>query len=484
MRRLEEGLDERVGAASFTRSALRRPFPDHWSFMLGEIALFCFVILVLTGTFLSFFYRASSEEVTYVGPYAPLNGQPVTAAYDSVLRLSFEVRAGLVMRQLHHWAAVVFVTTIVAHLIRVFFTGAFRKPRDINWVIGFTLLLLGIGAGFTGYSLPDDLLSGTGVRIAYSAVLSIPVLGTWLASLLFGGEFPTADLLSRLTILHVMVIPVAIAGAVSAHLALVWRQKHTQFPGPGRTEDTVTGSALWPTYAMKSTGLFFVVAAVLALLAGLVQINPVWIYGPFRPWLSSSPAQPDIYVGWLDGALRLAPAWEPHIFGHTIPEPFLPGVVVPGVFFTIVALWPFIESRVTGDRGMHHLLQRPRDAPVRTGFGVAGATFIVILTLAGSNDLLAKAFNVEVETINAIDKVALVAGPLILGFLADRICRELRRRELRPVTRPPRVRIARTAGGGFAIATGGADADGSPTGLRDEADDRQDRDDRPHEQDA
>ena len=483
MRRIEQEIDERVGAAAFTQSALRRPFPDHWSFMLGEIALFCFVILVLTGTFLSFFYRASSEEVTYLGPYAPLHGQQVTAAYDSVLRLSFEVRAGLVMRQLHHWAAVVFVGAIVAHLIRVFFTGAFRKPRDVNWVVGFTLLLLGIGAGFTGYSLPDDLLSGTGLRIAYSAVLSIPVAGTWLASLLFGGEFPTPDLLSRLTILHVMLIPALIAGAMSVHLALVWRQKHTQFPGPGRTEETVTGSALWPTYALKSVGLFFVVAGVLAALAGSFQINPVWLYGPFRPWLSSSPAQPDIYVGWLDGALRLAPAWEPHVFGHTVPEPFLPGVVVPGVFFTIVALWPFIEARVTRDRSTHHLLQRPRDTPVRSGVGAAGLTFIVILTLAGSNDLLAKAFNVSVETINAIDKVALVAGPIVVGWITFRVCRELGRRDLRPVARPGRVRIARTAAGGFTVRE---DPHGpsSAAGLRHEAGDAEDRHDGAHQQDT
>jgi ubiquinol-cytochrome c reductase cytochrome b subunit len=314
-------------------------------------------------------------------------------------------------------------------------------------------------------------------------VLSIPLAGTWLASLLFGGEFPTPDLLSRLTILHVMLIPALIAGAVSVHLALVWRQKHTQFPGPGRTEETVTGSALWPTYALKSVGLFFVVAGVLAALAGLFQINPVWLYGPFRPWLSSSPAQPDIYVGWLDGALRLAPAWEPHIFGHTVPEPFLPGVVVPGVFFTIVALWPFIEARVTRDRSTHHLLQRPRDAPERSAVGAAGLTFIVILTLAGSNDLLAKAFNVEVETINAIDKVALVAGPIVVGWITLRVCCELRRRDLRPVARPGRVRITRTAAGGFAVR----EVPGAPSsaaGLRHEAGEAEDRHDDADEQDA
>jgi ubiquinol-cytochrome c reductase cytochrome b subunit len=294
IRRAERELDDRVGLARFTRQALRRPFPDHWSFMLGEVALYSFVVLVLTGTFLTFFYRASDQPVRYDGPYLPLRGQMVSSAFDSVMRLSFEVRAGLVVRQIHHWAAVVFVLAIVAHLLRVFFTGAFRKPREINWLIGLSMLVTGMVAGFTGYSLPDDLLSGTGVRIAYSVVLSVPFVGTWIAFLLFGGESPTPIFLSRLLVFHIMILPALLIGLITVHLALVWRQKHTDFPGPGRHERVVVGSALWPNYAMKSAGLFFVVAATLSLLGGLFQINPIWLYGPFRPFLASSPAQPDV----------------------------------------------------------------------------------------------------------------------------------------------------------------------------------------------
>ncbi|MGZ4152011.1 MAG: cytochrome b, partial [Actinomycetota bacterium] len=320
VRNVIEGLDERLHAASFAKHSLRKVFPDHWAFMLGEIAMYCFLILVLTGTFLTFFYVASAEETTYRGPYTPLHGQQVSAAYNSVMRISFEVRAGLVMRQIHHWAAVVFVGAIALHAIRVFFTGAFRKPRDINWLIGISLVLLATGAGFTGYSLPDDLLSGTGLRIAYSAVLSIPFLGPWIAYLIFGGEFPTHAMLSRLFVFHVFLLPALIAGALGAHLALVWHQKHTQFKGPGRTEDNVVGSSLWPRYTLKSVGLFFVIAGVLSMLGGLFQINPVWFYGPFDPTIPTSPAQPDWYVGWLEGSLRLAPSFEPHIFGWRLPE--------------------------------------------------------------------------------------------------------------------------------------------------------------------
>jgi ubiquinol-cytochrome c reductase cytochrome b subunit len=458
VKRLERGLDERVGAAHFTRTALRRPFPDHWSFMLGEIAMFSFAILVLTGTFLAFFYRASEASVTYQGPYPPLQGLQISEALDSVLRLSFEVRAGLVMRQTHHWAAVIFILSIVTHVLRVFFTGAFRRPREINWLIGIGLLVLGLGAGFTGYSLPDDLLSGTGIRIAYSTLISIPVVGPWLAFLAFGGEFPSPGFLSRLFVFHVFLIPLLIAGGLGAHLALVWRQKHTQFRAPGRTERTVTGSPLWPNYALKSLGLFFVIAGLAALMGGLFQINPVWIFGPFHPWQASSPAQPDIYIGWLEGAYRLSPPFEPTLFGFRLPEPFIPGVVLPGAFFTLLALWPFIEARVTGDRADHHLLDRPRDAPVRTGIGVGGFTFIAVLTLAGSNDVLAKLFNVSVEAFNRATWVLLLFGAPILGYVAYRIARELGRTDLHPMSRPTRVRIRRTRDGAFDVEEDPANA--------------------------
>jgi ubiquinol-cytochrome c reductase cytochrome b subunit len=423
VRRTTRWLDDRLGASSFARTALDKVFPDHWSFMLGEVALYCFVILVLTGIYLTFFFVPSSRDIIYQGSYTPLHGVDVSEAYASVLRISFEVRAGMVFRQMHHWAALVFVAAIVLHLCRIFFTGAFRRPREINWIIGVTLLLLAILNGFTGYSLPDDLLSGTGLRIAYSVALSIPAVGTWLAFLVFGGEFPAHDIISRLYVIHIFLVPAALVALISIHLALIWRQKHTQFEGPGRTATNVVGSRLWPTYTVKSVALFFAVGGVVGLLGGLAQINPVWLYGPFIPYAVSSPAQPDWYLGWLEGALRLFPTWEIRAFGHTVPNTFFPAVLLPGVTFLLLYLWPFLEQRVTGDRRHHDLLDRPRDRPVRTGLGAATLTFYGILFIAASNDLIAKLFKVPVAGVTWAFRILVLVLPPLVGFVMYRFMR-------------------------------------------------------------
>ena len=428
-RRIARWLDSRVGAASFARTALRKVFPDHWSFMFGELALYAFAILLLTGVFLTFFFDPSQAETVYRGEYEPLRGVEMTNAYRSAIELSFDVRAGLVMRQIHHWAALVFVAAIVVHLVRVFFTGAFRRPRELNWMIGVTLMILAIFNGFAGYSLLDDQLSGTGLRIAYSTALSIPVVGTWVASLLFGGEFPGPDIIERLFVIHILLLPAAIAALLGAHLFLVVRQKHTQFRGPGRREDNVVGEVLWPTYAAKALGLFFLVAAVLAALGGLAQINPVWVYGPFDPAEVSAASQPDWYMGWLDGALRIMPAWEIRAFGYELPNPFYPGVLLPGITFGLLYLWPFIEARFTHDHDEHHLLDRPRDRPLRTALGVATLVFYGILLLAGGSDVLSTTFGFSVNVMFWTFRILLFVAPVAAGLIAHRLCRELAARD-------------------------------------------------------
>src|SRR5438105_6197156 len=382
-------IDERLGLAAWARAGLRKVFPDHWSFLLGEVALFCLVVLVLTGVFLTLFYVPDATTVTYSGPWPPLRGQTVSAAFDSVMRLSFQVRAGLVMRQIHHWAALVFVAAIVVHLLRIFFTGAFRRPREINWLVGIGLLLLALTMGITGYSLPDDLLSGTGLRVIYSVVIAIPFIGPYLAFLVFGGEFPTSEIIRPLFVFHVMLLPALLIGGVLVHLAILVRQKHSQYALPGATEENVVGRAFWPSQVFKSTGLAILTAAVLALMGGLIQINPIWAYGPFDPTTVSSPAQPDWYVGWLDGALRLFPPIEITALGITIPSPFIPGVLLPGIAFGVMTLWPFLEAWATGDHAEHQLLDGPLERPLRTALGVAGVLVFVILTRAGGNDAVA-----------------------------------------------------------------------------------------------
>jgi ubiquinol-cytochrome c reductase cytochrome b subunit len=452
IKRLARWFDERLGAASFVRTALNKVFPDHWSFMLGELALYLFVILILTGVYLTFFFTPGSKEVVYQGSYAPLRGASMSQAYESVMRISFDVRAGLVMRQIHHWAALLFVGAIIAHLMRIFFTGAFRRPRELNWVVGVTLLILAIANGFTGYSLPDDQLSGTGLRIAYSVVISVPVVGVWTAFLIFGGEFPGNEVLTRFFVLHILIVPALITALLTVHLAVLVRQKHTQFRGRGRKERNVVGARLWPTFTAKTLGLFFFVFAVCAALGGLAQINPVWIWGPFQPAAVSAGSQPDWYVGWLEGSLRLLPGWETRAFGHEIPNPFYSGVLLPGITFALLYVWPWLEARFSRDYEEHHLLDRPRDRPVRTAIGVAVLAFYTVLFVAGGNDVLAARFEVSVNLITDVLRVALFVVPLVAGFLTYRLCKELSARNPVPEERepPPAAELViRTAEGGY-----------------------------------
>ena len=429
-RRLVESVDDRVGGTTFTRKALDKVFPDHWSFMIGEVALYCLLVLIATGTYLTFFFHASSTDVVYTGAYVPLRGQHMTEAYESVVHLGFDVRAGLLIRQTHHWAALVFLGAIVVHLCRIYFTAAYRRPREINWFIGLGLFLLAILNGFTGYSLPDDLLSGTGLRIMWSVLLSVPVVGSWLAFLVFGGEYPGDQLLGRLFIVHVLVVPALIVGLLSVHLAVVWRQKHTQFPGPGRTEHNVVGSRLWPTYALRSVGLLFLVAGVLVALGGLAQINPIWLYGPYTPSAVSTGAQPDWYMGWLEGALRLFPAVRLQVLGYRVPEILWPGVVFPTLTFGVLFAWPALDHRFGGDPvepagTEHHLLVRPRHRPGRTALGAATLAFYVVLFVGGGQDIIAQQTDIDVGTIRTMLRIGLFVVPPLVAMIVWKVCRDL-----------------------------------------------------------
>ena len=445
--RLLRWVDDRVGSAHFVSHALRKAFPDHWSFMLGEINAYAFLILVVTGTFLALFFDPSAQKVVYHGPYALLDGTPVSQAYASALALSFSVNGGLLIRQIHHWTALIFVAGIIVHMGRIFFSGAFRKPREINWVVGVALFALALLAGFTGYSLPDDSLSGTGLRIFDSVVLSIPLVGAWLSSLLLGGTFPSSAMLPRLFVTHVYLLPAAIAGLIGLHLAIVWRQKHTQFPGPGRTENNVVGSPLFPQYAAKSVALLFALTAVVVALGAFVQINPIWLWGPYQPWQVASPAQPDWYIGWVEGALRLGPPFALHLWGHTVPSPFWPAVLLPTLLFALVLLWPWIEAALRGDRASHQLLERPRDVPPRTALGVALLLFALGLTLAGSGDVQARWVHQPITAITGFYRWFCIVAPLLGFAVTYAFALDLRRRG--GVHKAPRVRLRRNARGGF-----------------------------------
>ena len=423
-------VDDRLASANFTKRILNKVFPDHWSFMLGEIALYSFIILLLSGTYLTLWFKPSMIEVVYNGSYVPLKGVKMSEAFASTLEISFDVRGGLLMRQIHHWAALFFIAAMSVHVMRIFFTGAFRKPREINWVIGTFLLVLGILEGFAGYSLPDDLLSGTGLRIAEGIIQAVPLVGSYLAMFIFGGEFPGTDWVARLYAIHILIVPGILLALVTVHLIMVFYQKHTQFPGQGRTESNVVGYRLYPIYIAKAGGFFFIVFGVITLISALVTINPVWLYGPYTPSQVTAGSQPDWYIGWLDGAVRIMPNWETNILGYTFSwNLIVPALVIPGIMFTALGLYPWIEAWATGDKREHHLLDRPRNAPTRTGLGVMAISFYLMLWISGGNDVIATAFDLSINAITWTFRIGIFVVPVIAFKVTKRICLGLQRRD-------------------------------------------------------
>lgn len=423
-------LDERVGVAGILKEFGRKVFPDHWSFMLGEVALYSFLVILLSGTFLTFFFQPSMEPVIYDGVYGPLKGAEMSIAYASTLDISFEVRGGLLMRQVHHWAALLFVAAAGLHMLRVFFTGAFRKPREINWVVGFVLFVLGMAGGFTGYSLPDDLLSGNGLRIIDGMIKGIPVIGAYTSSLLFGGEFPGEEIVARLYGLHILLVPALILVFIVIHLFMVVIHKHTHYSGPGRTDANVVGYPLMPVYVAKAGGFFFIVFGVIMLIAATITINPVWNYGGYDPSPVSAGTQPDWYIGWLDGALRLAPTGiEVVVGGNTWSWNILLPMIVGIGFLVVVAAYPFIEAWVTGDKREHHVLDRPRNAPTRTAIGAAGVTFYAVLWAGAGTDLIATNFKMSLNQVLTAMQILLLIGPVIAYLITKRTCLSLQRKD-------------------------------------------------------
>ncbi|GAA3055599.1 cytochrome bc complex cytochrome b subunit [Pseudonocardia yunnanensis] len=422
-----DGLDQRYHPAAGLRRQFNKVFPTHWSFMLGEIALYSFIVLLLSGTYLALFFDPSMTEVVYDGPLDNLRGVHMSRAYESALHISFEVRGGLFIRQVHHWAALLFMAAMVAHMCRTFFTGAFRKPREATWVIGVLLMLLGFFEGLTGYTLPDDLLSGTGLRIVSGITMTVPVIGTWAHWLLFGGEFPGHEVIPRFYILHVLLIPGILLALIALHFGLVWFQKHTQFPGPGRTEHNVVGVRILPGFAAKGGAFFAVTVGVIAIMGGLFQINPIWNFGPYNPAHVSAGSQPDWYVLFTEGMARIFPPWELSLGNYTIPSAFWGTAAFLPLLFIIAAIYPWVERRFTKDNALHNLLQRPRDVPVRTSLGVMGISFYAVLVLSGSNDLIAYFFNISLNATTWAGRIGVLVVPPIAYYVTYRICIGLQR---------------------------------------------------------
>ena len=421
-------IDERTAAAPQMRKFMRYLFPDHWSFLLGEVALYAFVVLIATGIYLTLFFDPSTAKTVYHGAYAPLDGVRMSDAYKSVVDISLSDKAGLLIRQTHHWAADVFVAAILMHLMRVFFTGAFRKPRELTWIVGLILLFTALLEGYMGYSLVDDLLSGMGLAIGYGVGLSIPVIGGPAMLAIFGAPFPGGPHFeSRLYIAHVLLVPVLLATLIGVHLVLVMARHHTQFRESARhTQKRIVGVPLFPGQAPRSLALMFFVAGLLFLLGGLVQINPIWQWGPFEPWLGTNGAQPDWYLGWLIGALRLMPGFDVTV-GHftVIPNPFWGGVLFPLVVLSVALAVPWAERRFSGARGVHNLADRPRDAPGRTAFGVAFLSWMFLIFAFGAADRIFVAVGLSYNVQLFAFRVAIWVVPAILYVATRRWCRAL-----------------------------------------------------------
>jgi ubiquinol-cytochrome c reductase cytochrome b subunit len=441
-------LDQRTTGGGFVKFIARKIFPDHWSFMFGEVALYSFVILLISGTFLTMFFDPSMEEVVYNGPYVPLQGETISRAFESTLEISFELRGGLLFRQMHHWSALVFMVAIFVHMFRVFFTGAFRKPRELNWLVGFTLMVLGMVAGFSGYSLPDDVLSGNGLRVIDGLMKAIPVVGTYLSMLLFGGEFPGTDIIPRLFTIHILLVPALILGLIGIHLVLLVLHKHTQYPGPGRTERNVVGFPVFPVYAAKAGGFFFLVFGIITLISATTSINAVWVYGPYDPSPVSAGSQPDWYMLWTDGGLRLIPGWEFTIFGYVISLNMLIPMAVYGALLAVLALYPFLEAWVTGDDREHHLNDLPYNAPVRTGLGVAWIMVYLILALAATNDLIAIALDLSINDLTWFFRIGIFVIPVLAFYVTKRLCLSIQRQKRQKALHGEETsRVVRTGSG-------------------------------------
>jgi ubiquinol-cytochrome c reductase cytochrome b subunit len=428
-RRLVAGtsLGRRIGALA---AELRgRHVPLHWTNMFGAVSLACLIVVFLTGIFLMFVYSPSSTPVTYHGGYGPLEGATMSEALRSTLRISFEIPGGLLVRQAHHWAALLLPASLMLQLVTTYFFGGFRKPRRLGWVLLFGILILALVGGWSGYALPDDMLSGSGLRIVEGIVLGIPIVGTWLSALLFGGEFP-GEIIAHLYPIHVVIVPLAMIGLIVLRARAAYRNRPAQLPGSGRTEDNVVGVPVLPNAAARAGGLLLIAMAVIVLISATVTVSPIWLYGPSAPGDASAGSQPDWYTGFLDGALRLVPpGWEFVWLGHTWTLSVLVPLAVVGLFLVGVLFYPFIEQWISADDRDHHLLDRPRNTPTRTAIGAGAITFYCALWGVGSADLAATHFHLGVETVVAFYQVIVIVGPVIAFEVTRRVCLGLQRKD-------------------------------------------------------
>lgn len=408
----------RLELGALVESVGSKAFPVHASFFLGELALFAFVGLVTTGIYLGFFYEASTRIVEF-------QGETVPAAYASVVGIN-GLTMGLVARRVHHWSAHIMIAAVVVHMARVYFHGAYRKPRDVNWVIGCVLLLLTVMAAFVGYLLPFDEFAVTATGIGYNIVASIPWIGPELARLGFAGPFPNLFTVPRFYSWHIMLIPLSLAGLIGLHLLVLFKLKHTQQSSVTRhlreragdvREEGIVGLPLWPEQAVNMLVVFFAYAAGVSLLAAFVPVHPVEAYGP--PEVGTAAMKPDWYLLWVFGILRLVPSMDLVVLGGEITAEFVGGVLIPGAIVALLFAVPFVDERVTGgapETPAYVETDRPADHPGRTAIGVGAIAFFVATSAAGYVHELGLAVGTMTAVVLVVPPVAGLVTYLALGY--------------------------------------------------------------------
>ncbi|MFB6139812.1 MAG: cytochrome bc complex cytochrome b subunit [Halosimplex sp.] len=446
-------VDDRLDLES-DRDLLGKAFPAEDSFLLGEVALFCFLVLVLTGVFLGFFFEPSTSDVTYQGSVARFQGQDVPEAFVSVLNITYDVPFGMLIRRMHHWAAHLFIASLALHMLRIFFTGAYRNPREPNWLVGTGLAVMSMGAAYTGYALPFDEFASTATGIGYNLAKSIPLVGATFSKLIFGGSYPSSATIPRFYFLHVLIIPLTIAGLLAVHMVILVRQKHTEaerdgdVPGPepdgtagdggtavgaegaadprtavDREDDSVVvGLPAFPNQAAVSAVVFFLTLATLSLLAGFLPVHNVAAYGPNDPAGTPNLIMPDWFLMWVYGFLKLLPSWlSVHVplLGEINAE-FVGGILAPTLVIGVVAAWPFIDYY----RDPEHFALNPLDRPRQTAVGVFGVTFIMIASIAGMNNIAAEVLGTETGPVNAVLWWAIVGWPTLCAGITYALLRD------------------------------------------------------------
>ncbi|GMT47616.1 MAG: menaquinol-cytochrome c reductase cytochrome b subunit [bacterium] len=373
-------FDERLELGKFKDKFLSKTFPTHPTFLLGEIALFSFITLVITGIFLGFLYEPSTKLVSLFGAMVP-------SAYASVVRIDL-LPMGMIIRRIHHWSAMIMIAAIFAHLMRIYFTAAYKKPREINWLVGLSLWGIAMGAAFTGYLLPYSNFSVTATSIAYYMAKSMPWVGDWTSRLLFAGNFPSSGTVPRFFFMHVMLIPITLIGLISLHMLILVKQKHTE-PLANKNKKEAKGGRrligipIWPEQTVISMSFYFFLMFVIVLIATYIPLNPIENYGPPSP--GTPVMRPDWYFLIVYGFLKLIPGdLSFTILGGKITPETIGGVIFPTLTIFVFALIPFLDR----SKEPQKYIENPLHRPFMTSFGIGGGIFFCMLVVAGYIDVL------------------------------------------------------------------------------------------------